>query len=535
MLVDDDYPVLELLSLSIPWTELGLRLVGLCENGNHALTMAETEMPDILITDIGMPLMDGIELIRLLKERNPKLQTVVLSCHNEFQYAQQAVKLNVMEYILKETMKPQQIIQLLQRICEELGSERTLLLEHEHLKQMAIQNRSSLKEQFIRATLNQPILNSKEWYNKALSFGINLEHGFYMPVLCCMDRYTDMKNKFKSDDMLLFAVENIIDEIMDSHGMGASFHYNAKEIYLWFPYESTVKVNSFDLIHMILKQLQGSLQQYLKMSASFIMGSPCKELGQMKQQLVELSHTANPRFYLDEGSIVKLGSLSEPFVTNDIYIHYSNAIDQIRQTITDENESGIHEVIAQWIGLLISSRYHPEVVKEWVHKIFLDLEIKFKTMRHFYSTYSAEKLHRDIYDMGSIYQMQEWMVQRVVEASARNLQINDQSKKKEILETQRFVQMNLDKRITLELIANHLHLSESYFSRMYKKETNETFIEYVTRAKMERAKELLNQSSKTIEDIATMLGYDDKRYFTRIFKEYTGMKPGEYGRELHGL
>ena len=110
MLVDDDYPVLEFLSEMINWAELGLILQSIHVNGLSALHEAEEDMPDILITDIGMPKLNGIELTKLLKEKNPSLIVTILSCHNEFKFAQQALKLKVQEYILKDN-QPASLVQ----------------------------------------------------------------------------------------------------------------------------------------------------------------------------------------------------------------------------------------------------------------------------------------------------------------------------------------------------------------------------------------------------------------------------------------
>lgn len=95
MLVDDDYPVIELLSETIPWEEMGLRLMGSYDNGLSAWEFAKTQPPDILITDIGMPRMNGLELSERIREVKPDVRIAILSCHSEFHYAQQAMRLSI--------------------------------------------------------------------------------------------------------------------------------------------------------------------------------------------------------------------------------------------------------------------------------------------------------------------------------------------------------------------------------------------------------------------------------------------------------
>lgn len=136
MLVDDDYPVIELLSESIRWEELGLCLMGTHENGWNAWEHARLEMPDILITDIGMPRMNGLELSSRMKELKPEVRIAILSCHNEFQYAQQAMRLNVQDYLLKDALDPEDLVQLLRKFKESLDEETKTGWENSRIKHL---------------------------------------------------------------------------------------------------------------------------------------------------------------------------------------------------------------------------------------------------------------------------------------------------------------------------------------------------------------------------------------------------------------
>ncbi|WHZ03673.1 response regulator [Neobacillus sp. YX16] len=120
MLVDDDFPVIEMLSELIEWEKLGVTLHSTHENGKSAFEKASEEMPDILITDIGMPQMNGIELTKQLKEINPNLQVVILSCHTEFKFAKQALNLRVQDYLVKDMFDSEEFCQVIKKIVENL-------------------------------------------------------------------------------------------------------------------------------------------------------------------------------------------------------------------------------------------------------------------------------------------------------------------------------------------------------------------------------------------------------------------------------
>lgn len=188
MLVDDDYPVLELLSEIINWDQLGLNLQSIHENGASALTYALNEMPDILLTDIGMPKMNGIELTKQLKGINPNLQVCMLTCHNEFEYAHQSLKLNVQDYLLKDTLDPKDLDEVLLKLKKNVEKENQQKIKEFKLESIVERNRESMKREFLRKTLYQHTYENVGWYDEAFSYGLDVKGRSYIPVLCFIDR-----------------------------------------------------------------------------------------------------------------------------------------------------------------------------------------------------------------------------------------------------------------------------------------------------------------------------------------------------------
>ncbi|WP_311198827.1 helix-turn-helix transcriptional regulator [Paenibacillus hexagrammi] len=172
--------------------------------------------------------------------------------------------------------------------------------------------------------------------------------------------------------------------------------------------------------------------------------------------------------------------------------------------------------------------YPPETVKDWMLKLVLDMKLKLQSRQITRSAYTADTLHKEIIDIDSLSEMKAWLFEHlraVVDwtgkASASNL-------RPEVAEACKYVSLHLDKRISLEEVSDHLFLNPSYFSRLFKKEMGETFIEYITRMKMERAKELLDQTTHSVGKICELLGYDNQSYFIKIFKTHSGVTPLEY-------
>lgn len=156
MLVDDDYPVIELLSEAISWNELGLNLMGSYENGMSAWEEARSSPPDILITDIGMPKMNGLELSARIKEVKADVRIAILSCHNEFQYAQQAMRLNVQDYLLKDTLDPEELAQLLRRFKQAMDEEAQKGWERSRMIHLVDESKELRKEQSLKISYTSP-------------------------------------------------------------------------------------------------------------------------------------------------------------------------------------------------------------------------------------------------------------------------------------------------------------------------------------------------------------------------------------------
>ncbi|MEH7480024.1 response regulator, partial [Neobacillus drentensis] len=262
MLVDDDYPVLELLSQTIEWEHLGVTLQSTHENGASAFETALHEMPDILITDIGMPKMNGIELTKRLKEINPNLQVVILSCHSEFDFAKQALKLRVEDYLVKDMFDPEDLCEIIKKVKENLDNQIRKTLKHLHLQHMLDSNKVSVKERFIRQTISQSQITEKDWIVEANTLGLQLDKVGYKATLAIVHDFQITKVKYISEDILTFAINNVIEDIiMESKLDAVHFCLGAKEFFLFFPCSPTVKIGSFDETYESMKKVQKALKK----------------------------------------------------------------------------------------------------------------------------------------------------------------------------------------------------------------------------------------------------------------------------------
>ncbi|MDF2963256.1 MAG: two component transcriptional regulator, AraC family [Paenibacillus sp.] len=526
MLVDDDYPVLELLSETIPWNRLGLELIGMYENGAVALEAAQTLMPDVVVTDIGMPRMNGLELIRALKELQPNIRFAVLSCHSEFHYAQQAMKLNVQDYLLKDTLDPEDLQKLLEQFKVSLDEETSRYERQNQLRHMVNRNREQHKESFIRGTIHQPMLNEQSWVIEAESLGLKVMD-VYLPVICYIDNQRLARQRFVTDDVLRFAVNNVLEEILLNEEWDAvNFTYDVLRSFILFPSRGGLKTNPYDRAISLLTKLQSMVDETLKIKLSFIIGKTGSRPLELKQEMNELLGSSGQRFYMSGRSIQKKQQIE--FSKLDLFSSYDEAANAFREMFIEGKTATIQPVVSHWIKYVNKHRFRPETVKDWVLKLVLDLKLKLQSMQLFRNHFSVEILHRELLEMDTLEEIEAWMIQFFESSLVAVEGVKVLTKRTEVLDACQYVSLNLTKKISLDEVAEHLYMNPSYFSRLFKKETGETFIEYVNRMKVDRAKELLDQTNLSVAKIGEALGYDNHSYFIKMFKTIANVTPVEY-------
>lgn len=528
MLVDDDYPVLELIHYAIAWEELGLQVIGLHENGASALEAAMSDMPDILITDIGMPRMDGLELIKRMKEMKPDIRAAILSCHSDFQYAQQAVKLQVQDYLLKDTLEPSAIHKLLVQFVSSLKEENEHQTKHLQMEHLVDRNKALLKEKFIRSTIHQPLLDSDKWRKELQAFGLPFQTGeIIIPVIGIVDDFRSAKHRYLSDDVLRFAVDNVVEEAIRGEGMlSVHFNYNPQESVLLQTFPAGLKVNGYDEVKLMMGSIQRAVKQSLKLSISFLIGDSCTTPEQLKASIAAIRANTAGRFYRSSGSIVRLAPSTA--AEGDMFESFHTASMQLQELLLGRDESGVKEAVFRWMARAEQERYTPEMVKDWVLKLLLDAKLKLQSILHNRPVQSIDVNHNELLEIDSLTELRDWLIIHCLAAVTAADQKGGQSRRTEVAEACQFVSLHLDRKISLEEVAERLFMNPSYFSRLFKKETGETFIEYVTRMKMYRAKELLDQTGSSVGKICETLGYDNQSYFIKLFKSFAGVTPVEY-------
>ncbi|HIW31979.1 MAG TPA: helix-turn-helix domain-containing protein [Candidatus Paenibacillus intestinavium] len=530
IIADDQMPVLDYLQAKLPWGQLEIELLSVCTDGEEALEACKQGNPDILITDIGMPIMNGLELIEKAREWNPALKTIILSCHEEFHFAQQAVKLNVNDYILKETMDSDQLYEILLRMVSQLKKERELKSQQQQLQNVITESHSTLKTTYLKSLIDMPIWNEEDWIKRAESFGIQLRAGqSYLPILCLLDRFEELELRFGGARQLQFVVENALHEAIKLQ-QHVVISLNEKTYLLLYSYSDSLKINSNELISQDIIHVQRLLVNHMKMKSSYFVGEKFNSIVTFKKQVCTLINIHTQHFYSGELSIQKYKQ--QDISSVELFVQYAKAVDDIRSAIQSNDLNTLEQTLRKWCEHIHQQKYPIDMVRGWILKIVTDVELKYSVMQHFLTNFSVEQIQKKIYAIDTLDYLFTWLYLHLEEKIDSFHQSKHSVIRKEIAEAQHYIMNHLCEKISMDEMAKRLHLNATHFSRIFKKETGETFVEYVNRRKMEKAKELLDHSNQSVDQIAQDLAYDNSSYFNKVFRAYSGMSANEYRKRI---
>jgi two-component system response regulator YesN len=502
-LVDDEIAIREGISKSINWNQEGYIYCGDASDGEVALPLIEKHQPDIVITDIKMPFMDGLELSRILRENMPSIKIIILSGHDEFEYAREAMRIQVTEYCLKP-VSSKDLIGILANVSSEIETEELNNKRLHDLEHQASVNEAESRDKFLYQ-LCEGAFSSTEAIKKASAYNINLISSYYYTMIIewttdstCIDwietEYPSLRFSRKLKESIFIMTgeskqqlgkeSEIIRKRLLEHD---ARHPDNQVIFGIGRVESRIQGITLSFSEADEEKNYSSIIQKYRSKKTERDFESHKELHHFRRRdLINFLKSGSPAnitsFALSYSSYLKKETIS-PFsfyyflmdFTITI-IHYLKELEMdTTEVISEINEI---EMQASWI------RYYDEVV---------------------------------------VYM--EKMLQLVT--STRNDSSNQYSSSVQLAAT--FIQDHYDDpQITLQSVANTVNVSASYLSHLFSQETGKTLIEYLTHTRIEKAKELLVTTNSKTYEIAELVGYSDSHYFCRTFKKMTGLTTKQF-------
>lgn len=530
LLVEDEVLVREAITENIVWNEIGLRLITSCKNGKEAIEVIEKEVPDIVITDICMPYIDGMQLSEYIYTRHPETKIIIFSGYDEFEYAKQALQYKVEEYLLKP-VTAMELTELLVKIKNRIDSQRQEKNDIKRLRGTYYKHLNTIRSQ----VLNDLILGNKseeEYKDEMKESGIELSKKYFKVAIIDTEiSYPSdfvIENNQNQSALLSFAIYNIVNEIMSAQSLGLTFQQKDRRIVLIF--ESDLKASFENEVRAVCELIQDKIKDYLQVEVFIGIGKKVESLSNVYLSYEEAFELINYSYLYDHNCIISQQEIDLLRKEIDISTNIEKLLLQVKRQFYQELELELDRLLKE-----IKEAY---LRKEEVNIIMQSIIVAANEILKLAGVERNIKESKDeqwIYEFEkkkNIYDAFEIVKEYLNSVMEQLYELKEDTSKKQSLLALDYIEKNYqNSELTLQMLCKYLSMSPSYFSAIFKKETGETFVEVLTKKRMQVAKNLLKYTSLKNYEIAEKIGFSDAHYFSQTFKKYIGKTPKEYAKE----
>lgn len=530
-LVEDESIVREGLKNNIPWREYGYEYTGEANDGEMALPMIRKIRPDVLITDIKMPFMDGLALSQIVTQEIPDIKIIIISGYDEFEYAQKAIRVGVEQYLLKPVTRGalrKVLLELREKIENEREQKNYLETFQNEMKEYEDYSRRSFLEKVFGG-----VLSAQQIYEEAAKISLDLDGPCYNLVLLNLQvKRRDPEFGTKEPEAHERVREALLRYLMRFPEY-LTFRWNVSLLGILIKGEAGRMEELTGRCVAHIEKICGEEEDTMEWYAA--VGEPVERLSLLSECYTKANHILAHRFFNPKKHVLTEKDMGEYPAGKDTKSF--EAVDSAKvdpEIIQGFLREGKQEELDDFIkGYLAGVQ---EALESRLFRDYLLLNIRFSTISYM-EMLGIDKqgfLPEDEHDMvreasvnsGDIYEYIKRLLERAI--ALRDRESENQGKRvlKKGLE---YIEENFsDEALSLNSVAGAIGVSGNYFSSVFSQEMQITFIEYVTKKRMEKAKKLLRQTEKHSGEIAAEVGYRDPHYFSFVFKKTVGCTPREY-------
>ncbi|WP_213412725.1 response regulator [Xylanibacillus composti] len=513
LLIDDEKPILNHLHTGFPWEEWRIEVIGLARNGNEALALVERHHPDLVLCDIRMPVIDGLEFLQQIREQGETAEVIMITGYEDFDYARTALKYQAAEYLLKP-IDYEELARCVQRLAGRIREERSA--EQDARRRWDRLTAAAYEKLLFDALLGHGSVPS----SLVLPEGAELlENQSLWLLLVDIDSYSQREHAGAEQQRKLanFTVNNIVSEAWEDRPC-AVLQLREGEFSLVHQDEGGLTVEA---LAERAQSLRDAVLHYAKVSvhialypepvSSDFLASAYRKL----QSFLHLSASGK--------GVAVYERPARPFEAEEALWA---AVEELAGGLKLADRVQTEQALRRWTELLqVMSGEGEKAAESMVHYVAIHLLRELKNM-HLLGAEQEEQIWTRMADSRGLKD-----VLQLVEAMIRDCLAHTSSQKSSELlmhAATDYIDRHLTRDLGMEEVADHLGISCSYFSMLFKQHTGMTFVEYITAGRMELAKSMLCHTDKSIAQVGALSGYADRRYFTKVFHKYVGVTPREW-------
>ncbi|MBB3125472.1 two-component system response regulator YesN [Paenibacillus rhizosphaerae] len=531
VIIDDEPTVRSGLSDYLDWSAYGIELSGTADDGDTGLELIERVKPDIVLTDVMMPTMDGISMSREIGERLPETKIVFISGHSDADFLRSALQIHAADYIFKP-VKRKELQKVIERVMQDLQTkekERQLLMD---MQVKLMQSMPLLREKFLMSLLRD-VVGKPEGLREKLAF-LNLELPLESPYLVLVFTIDDSEEvlggRSEQDKQLLsYSILNVIQELIDHYLKGYAFENRTAE-YVGLIFLDDLAEDSEASLLLLAEAIRDNLRLWLKISVTIGIGERADSISGLPASYRHAREAADQKWYLGKNQVITMDSL-------EIGEPGSNRFDSEQ---SDRLLSGLKSGDRGRLEMELESLFEPlkQIRKNGFKyarhvglqlislagRVLLDLNLLTRE-REEREEWALDRLLK----LETMVELRSFVTKYLYDICSCIQEKRSSSRSSNVIERiQKFINEHFARNLSLAEISASVYLSQTYASLLFKQETDETIYEYLMRVRIEKAKELLRDPRVKFYEVCELVGYTDPSYFSKLFKKITGLTPSAY-------
>lgn len=529
IIADDEPHICQLLESLIDWDAEGFRIVGFAKNGYEVADLCLTNRPDLLITDIRMPGLGGLELIQQLHEQMPSVQVIIITGYSQFQYAHQALRYGVIDYLLKP-INGEELLIALRNVKEKIYCSGAPILINRGEHQTSAKTMQTIKGNILLSILTnnkQNISFSPEEYH------IDFTGDFWRLLQVEVILEDDYEN-LPTEDYLDKKIREIIEEEFKKEKCELVFTRTTKGYFCLI----NGKKESFETFIPHMQAIKIILTQVIELfKGTFTVGvsNTCREFQVIGNSAKECEQAIDQKIIAGKNQVICFSDIPaskhnwREFITDELE-------QELKKQVADANHAWLSGRISDLMSAL--NLMSQQISGTLVHEIYMRLiRLFFEAISVYgeenFGNYSEEQLiaqGKYFYNITAAFAYLNNLFRTILTTLVEK---RGERSTKPIRMAQLYIDEHYKEGVKLQEVAEYVGLTPTYLSTLFKKQVGKSLVEYLTHVRIQNAKQLLVDRNRNISDIADEVGFVDEKYFIKRFKRVTGLTPNEY-RKLFG-
>jgi len=531
LLVDDEEPDRNIILNGVNWDNIPVELVGCAEDGEEALELAEKTSPDIVMTDIKMPVKNGILLANELRKTHPETKIIFISGYQDFEYAKAGIECHILDYILKP-IDIRVLNDVLKKAADKCLNEKRKKYELEIFRQQLDQSLPLLKERFFRDWLLGVYVEKKNLEQKLEFLGIEIKPGNVLVMALQLDDYREIEKNLNEYEMQLLDSRVLvsISEIINKYERAYCFISRQGEYVIMLQSQDN-EAFSEQSISGICTSIRRNISANCSQTCTIGIGGYCPTLSELPGYYKYSVDALQYRFYYGK---------DQTFFYNDVQSGNTLVFEKeyYKSEILKAVKIGDSKTVTLYLDEMFQKLSYSNIFSiQYIRNICIELLSACLNVLDELQCSIDGFLNNvpDIIVQLSKYEAIEgvwnWMRKLLLDICFQ-IASNVKNKNAHIVKSiKNIIDTRYSNLVSVEEIADEVNLSPGYISTVFKNETGETIIRYMTSVRIYKAAELLKRTNMHIYEIAQSVGYNNVTHFASVFKNHTGLSPGEYRKK----